>query len=122
MLLNNFFFITEIDHNEGAIKASLSIHKEHPIFNGHFPGQPIVPGVCMLQMLKEVLEKIINSPVKLQSADFLKFLKFINPQETSAVNLELQYVRTENNTLKVNGGLVDADSIYFKFKGIFQMS
>ena len=121
MLLNNFFSITEIDHNEGAVKASLSIHKEHPIFNGHFPGQPIVPGVCMLQMLKEVLEIKINAAVKLQSADFLKFLKFINPQETNTVNLELQYVRTENNTLKVNGGLVDADSVYFKFKGIYEM-
>ena len=121
MLLNKFFSITEIELHEGAIKASLSINKEHAIFRGHFPGQPIVPGVCMLQMLKEVLEKIINSPVKLQSADFLKFLKFINPQETSVVNLELQYVRTENNTLKVNGGLVNADAVYFKFKGIYEI-
>ena len=121
MLLNNFFSITEINHNEGAVKASLSIHKEHPVFNGHFPGQPIVPGVCMLQMLKEVLKTQVNADIKLVSADFLKFLKFINPQETNTVNLDLQYVVIDVNTLKVNGGLVDADAVYFKFKGIYEM-
>ena len=119
MLLNNFFFVTEIENKTGVIKASLDINKSHPIFDGHFPNQPIVPGVCMLQIVKEILESTLSFSIQLKSADFIKFLKFINPNEISNINIELHYVETDDKCLKVNAQLLDLESVYFKFKGVF---
>ncbi|MEJ0079486.1 MAG: hypothetical protein WDM78_00620 [Puia sp.] len=28
---------------------------DQAIFSGHFPGQPVLPGVCMMEMVAEVL-------------------------------------------------------------------
>ena len=121
MLLNNFFFVTAIENNAGVIKASIEINKNHPIFEGHFPNQPIVPGVCMSQIVKEVLEAELSSGMQLKSADFIKFLKFINPYETSNISLDIKFVQTEDKNMKVNASLFDSESVYFKFKGIYMM-
>ncbi|MBS1934927.1 MAG: hydroxymyristoyl-ACP dehydratase, partial [Bacteroidetes bacterium] len=59
MLQGNFFTITSIAHENISVKAVLELNPAHDIFKGHFPETPVVPGVCMLQMLKEVMENIL---------------------------------------------------------------
>jgi len=90
-----------------------------PYFEGHFPGQPIVPGVCMMQITKEILEKVLDYSVQLQSAEYLKFLAFINPVENNCVNAELQYTLLPEKTIRVNATLLNPDTVCFKFKGLF---
>jgi 3-hydroxyacyl-[acyl-carrier-protein] dehydratase len=58
MLQGDFFIISKIETTEAEIKAELIINARHKIFEGHFPGQPVVPGVCMMQMVKEIIEKV----------------------------------------------------------------
>ena len=60
MLLNDFFTINDKVSSETEIWAELYINATHKIFEGHFPNQPVVPGVCMMQMIKEILEQVIG--------------------------------------------------------------
>ena len=119
MLLNDFFTLTALQNENGIIKASIEINAKHKIFEGHFPGQPIVPGVCMLQISKEIVEQVLGYSIQLQSADHLKFLAFINPVENNCLNAELQYNMLPEETIRVNATLLDSKTTYFKFKGIF---
>ena len=52
---NDLFSIEKVTHEDGAIKATLGINSDSEILKGHFPGHPVVPGACMLQITKEVL-------------------------------------------------------------------
>jgi len=58
---DGLFKISKLEHQEGVISAVLDINKDCDIFNGHFPGHPVVPGACMLQIVKEVLEKALET-------------------------------------------------------------
>ena len=40
-------------------EISLNIQADHPAFAGHFPGQPLLPGVALLA---EVLEAVLDDP------------------------------------------------------------
>ena len=45
-----FLFIDEIiEITKNGAKASLSIKKEFPFFEGHYPGNPIMPGVLLCE-------------------------------------------------------------------------
>ena len=118
MLNSSVFKISSINSTEGLISAALEIEVDHEIFNGHFPDQPVVPGACMVQLVKDVLEQKLDATLHLKIANNLKFLNLVNPQETTALHLQLNYI-TEDDQLKVNGELIAEDVVYFKFQGVF---
>jgi 3-hydroxyacyl-[acyl-carrier-protein] dehydratase len=88
MLLDNFFTITDITisqtKDEAIIKVKLN--PNHNIFDGHFPGTPIVPGVCFIQMIKEILTKIVNADLILISSKNIKFQNLVNPLNLNSTN------------------------------------
>lgn len=118
MLTDTIFKISSINSTEGLIIAALEVDVTHKIFTGHFPEQPVVPGACMVQLVKDVLEKRLSTSLQLKIANNLKFLELINPQITTHLQLQLNYT-TEEELIKVNGDLVVEDVVYFKFQGTF---
>ncbi len=115
---NDVFIIDDLTHTDGLIKASLSINADSPIFKGHFPGQPVVPGACMLQIVKEVLGSALDQSLQLKKGDNLKFIGMIEPGQTNAIVLEIGY-KLVADRISVNAKLVDGDRVCFKFQGTF---
>ncbi len=120
MLQGNFFTITSIHQEESSVKASLELNHEHKIFEGHFPQTPVVPGVCMMQMVKEIFEDVIGKETKIINAGHIKFLTIINPQITKTVQLDLKYVIEENKKINIVASLFNEGVVYFKFKGLLK--
>ncbi|HEY5368621.1 MAG TPA: 3-hydroxyacyl-ACP dehydratase [Hanamia sp.] len=119
MLKDKLFKITLSDHQEFTIHATLELDKNNEIFIGHFPGHPVLPGVCMLQMVKEVLEKTITKPLMLTKADQIKFLRLIDPAVDNPLQLAITYTPGEYNQIKVTASIIALKEICFKFKGTF---
>ena len=68
MLSGDFFIITTLQTEDNAASALLEFNTEHPIFKGHFPGQPVVPGACLLQIVKEMMQTITGMDLQLIKA------------------------------------------------------
>ncbi|MBS1521856.1 MAG: 3-hydroxyacyl-ACP dehydratase [Bacteroidetes bacterium] len=118
-ITNDLFSIEELTHENGVIKVSLGINADCEILKGHFPGHPVVPGACMLQIIKEVLESVLQIQLRLKKADQLKFMTMIDPETTSRVELDITYKQTEENSVTVTANLSNPDTVYFKLKGSF---
>ena len=54
---------------------------DHPAFAGHFPGQPIVPGVVLLDRAILYAETMLGSPVANWQVGNAKFLNPVRPGE-----------------------------------------
>ena len=119
MLKNELYKINSIAHNEGLIEASLEINKNNELFKGHFPGHPVLPGACMLQIVKEVLEDSLNKSVKLKKADYIKFLLVVDPASSNILQIKLIYKMTDKNNITVTASLAAEKDICFKFHGLF---
>ena len=119
MLQGDFFDIHNLETAGFDIKADLVINAAHKIFEGHFPGHPVVPGVCMMQMVKEIIEQVFGKKTNLVSAVEMKFLSIINPEENTNIQAVLKYKIEEPGKLAVWASLFKDDRIYFKFKGLF---
>jgi 3-hydroxyacyl-[acyl-carrier-protein] dehydratase len=116
MLKISLYSIVAIAHKEPNIVAEFILNKEDDIFKGHFPDQPVLPGACMLQILKEVLETALNKKIRLKKADQLKFLALIDPTVINTLKLDISYVLAEDG-LKVNAIMSSENGPCFKFKG-----
>jgi len=119
MLLNDFFHITDQQIEGSEINALLIINAGHKIFEGHFPGQPVVPGVCMMQMIKEIIEEITLQKTNLIKAHDMKFLAVIDPVKNNAIQVNLKYSIEADNSIIVSASLFKDELVHFKFKGQF---
>ncbi len=117
MLYNDLYNIDSLVKEEGTAKAVLSLKVSHPIFKGHFPGQPVLPGACMLQMIKEIMEIATGQPLKLQKAHHIKFIALIDPSKDAALQMQLVY--KTDQALHVTATIMRSTNICLKFSGEF---
>jgi 3-hydroxyacyl-[acyl-carrier-protein] dehydratase len=122
MLLNDFFTINDKVSSASEIWAEIFINANHKIFEGHFPNQPVVPGVCMMQMIKEILEQVIGKETNLVQAADMKFLAVINPQENNLIQATIKYTADETGAVNVVALLFKDELVHFKMKGKLQVS
>lgn len=121
MLTGNFFELAAVNNTAGKIIGLVQFNAAHSIFEGHFPGQPVVPGVCMMQMVKEILQQVMKVSARLEKADLVKFLTVINPVETKSVQVELACSGIENEQVKISATLFNQETVYFKMRGTYRV-
>ena len=106
---------------ETSFMSTILIDKDHDIFKGHFPEIPIVPGVCMMAVIKELLTEHLEKPLILQSASILKFLSLINPLQHTQVDVSIKYAEGENGTYIADGSISAGELVFFKItRAVYQ--
>jgi len=121
MLKQDLFYFKDIIISPEKDNASVivKLNAEHNIFSGHFPGKPILPGVCIVQMIKEILSEIIKKDVMLVKSNSIKFLNLINPLQHPTIKFDLKIKSADYSSIQVNC-IVFFESVNFcNFKGVF---
>jgi len=118
LLLDHFYKIDTLESTDGGLTAQVTFDAAHPIFQGHFPDMPVVPGVCETQMVGEVLSKALGTDLVLKTAATIKFLSVVDPIKTPKINMILTYTKTEN-TYAVSAQYKWEETVFFKLKGTY---
>lgn len=72
---------------------TFEVAADHPIFAGHFPGRPIVPGVMLLEWaLSEAATSLQRSPAAVRVRE-AKFFTPLEPGQRAQMKLEVSGVR-----------------------------
>jgi len=119
ILAGDFYTVVSTVNEADKIQAILKINPEHAIFGGHFPGQPVVPGVCMMQIVKELLESATSRSLRLHTGLDLKFLSVIDPGKNNTIHTETNYSVLASGDINVTARLFYNETTFFKFKGVF---
>lgn len=118
MLLEDFYQYTVAHTAEHNVSAVIEIQKQHEIFSGHFPDFPLVPGVCQVLMVKEVLEQHLDKTLRLTEAKSIKFLTAINPNEVNSIQADISF-NNEADSILVSALFHFNGKKYLKFRGSF---
>ena len=70
-----------------AVQDAFSIGADHPCLPGHFPGNPLVPGVVILDRVVAALEAG-HGPLGALRFPQVKFVQPLRPGEAAKVTLE----------------------------------
>ena len=102
----------------GTIHAELSLNADSDIFKGHFPQTPVLPGVSMLQIMKELIEKTSENKWQLQKASNIKYLSLVQPDGENLF-FEITVKPSPDDTLLVNNVLKKGTITCMKFSGTY---
>ena len=122
MKLNGDFFVIErnLPQTEGMIYGfDVKLNPEHYIYKAHFPGHPITPGVCLLQMVGELASVAEECALEVLAVKNAKYTGVVDPTENGL----LRFIFTsrselEDGSLKVQVQVTDPrnpEIIFSKF-------
>ena len=83
----------------------------HPALEGHFPGNPVVPGVVLLSQVMQAAQQKFGPDLKIVAAPATKFSAVLRPDEKFDVSLEktgdslIRFVITRGETRIASGSL-----------------
>ena len=91
MLENNYYRI--VSRNESDFVVELI--PECPVYQGHFPGEPISPGVCNIQMVRELAEKVAGHRLFMNHIKQVRLTTLITPLIHSRLDVTIALTESD---------------------------
>lgn len=113
-LHNSLYRIISDELNDAGHDYTINLDPEHFIYKAHFPGEPITPGVCIMQIAQELLEMHTGLELGIKCVKNVKFLRIIRPDETPTVTYRLQKIAEESEEVKVSVTVLNESDIFAK--------
>lgn len=116
---DKLYSIINLSLNEGSILANVELNASHEVYSGHFPGNPITPGVVQLEIVREILAVHFDRSYKLKSMKNCKYLAILNPHVNLIVTLRMTVEFLENECVSVSGDMSAEDITFTKFQALY---
>lgn len=122
-LLVNFYSeisSTYSSENRSAFSSIIQLNPEHEVYKGHFEQVPIAPGVCLTQIIKEIIMDKFQKNLMLTEGKNIKFLSLINPKENSQFQIDFTVNQTDS-TIDVSANYSIGEKVYSKLKLVYKV-
>ncbi len=119
-LKNNLYYIQNQDNINSTF--TIELNPDCFIYKAHFPELPITPGVCIIQVAKELFSELCGATLDLESVSNAKFLAVINPEVTSKLTYSFNKVTVseDSSQYKVSVVVADEKTTYTKLSLCFR--
>lgn len=121
-LKNSLYRIIQTDSDNNRVR--LHLVPDSMIYQAHFPGHPVTPGVCIIGMVTEMLEDLIGKRVLLTGIANAKFLSVINPLETPVIDILYNKIDINDNerTVRIQAVAKYNDITYSKLSITYRLA
>ena len=87
-LAGDFCKIIFLDKGNDGFKVIVELLPDHPVYKGHFPAQPVVPGVYTLALVRECASMVTGRDMEYADIKECKFISALLPAEGLKVTLD----------------------------------
>ena len=89
--------ITDLNLGERTITVEAEVPKQNTIFEGHFPGYPIMPGVLLIESMAQTSGWLLLALMKFERMPFLGAVKeakmrgFVSPGQLLTIEAKIEH-------------------------------
>ena len=95
-LLDSLFSIVSASSEDGRHVYTIRLNPEHFIYKAHFPGEPITPGVCIMQIAIELRSRYPEMPF------------FCDPSHMGGARQYIQEISQRSLDLGLDGLMIES--------------
>ena len=130
MLTYYHILSSEITADAGVFRVALNADCE--VYQGHFPGEPVCPGVCNIQMIKECTERCLGyagdnlltagedsetPSILLSHIRQCRLTTLVTPQQHPEVEVRVAILSRSEDTITFRGTIGKGEEVYMEMKG-----
>lgn len=116
MLENKFYKIINISNDSEFHLFEVELLRDCDVYEGHFPGEAIAPGVCNIQMIKECAEKVVGHKIFMYNLQQVRLTTLVKPDVHSHCEVRLQLQQLSEEEYKLRATIGNGDDIYLDLK------
>ena len=111
-LKNNLYKIISTEEVNSIFNYTVELNPSCVIYQAHFPGEPITPGVCIVQIGKEVIEDLLleqssaSRRLEIIKAKNIKFLSVISPNEMPILTYQVRKLGFSDDNMTIETQIV----------------
>ena len=114
-LEGNFYKIDNFEQKEDCTYSlTVTILPEHQIYEGHFPAQAVVPGVCTLTIIRECVGKIMEREISFATIKECKYVSALLPEENLRIVINITI--TDGSKVRVQVERADSQQAVLKLR------
>lgn len=86
------------------------------VYRGHFPGKPVSPGVCNIELIKECVMMLTGQKLTINGIKQCRLTAVATPQVCPEIDVTVAVTPVEGGYAVV-ASIADADQSYMEYKG-----
>lgn len=115
-MINDYYIVDSEEINIPEAVFGIRLNPDCDVYRGHFPGNPISPGVCNIQMIKECAERMLGRKLFFKTLPVCRFKVLVSPVTHSELTVRLM-LEGENN---LSAKILDKDTVCLEMKTEFE--
>ena len=96
------------------IRREIVFRMDHVIFQAHFPDNPIVPGVCTLEIIRQLVSEVVGGEIRIPTVKNMNFLNLMTPAEGKVFTFDIQLVAQSETLFSAKTTISDPETIVVK--------
>ena len=116
MLIKDYYTIENVlKQDDGFVRFDISLNADSPVYEGHFPGEPVSPGVCNIQMVKECAEQVAGKSLFLNNLQQCRLTTLVTPLAHPQVEVKI-LLEEKGEAYKLKATIGKNEDVYLDLK------
>lgn len=121
MLLDNRFYKILKERADGLSGTyDIAILPDCSVYDGHFPGDPVCPGVCNIETIKECAMRLTGERLLIKTIKQCRLTAIASPTVCPEVTVTVSATKSDDNTYTVLASIQDSKQTYMEYKGTME--
>lgn len=116
LLENKYYKLIDKHTEEGNAVFRLALVPTCDVYRGHFPGHPVCPGVCGIELIKECTMMLTGQQLRINTINKCRFTAVASPAQCPELTVTL-VIAPKDNGYTVEARIVDSEKLYIEYKG-----
>ena len=117
LLKDKFYKVVNANTDDNNGTFTLSILPDCDVYEGHFPGDPVCPGVCNIETIKECTMMLLNKKLRIKAIKLCRLTALASPTICPEVKVSINATDNGDGTYLIVASIADDKQQYMSFKG-----
>ena len=118
LLENKYYKLIRVDDSESPLTKTyhLALIPDYDVYRGHFPGNPVCPGVCNIETIKECAMMLTGKKLLISTIKQCRLTAIATPAVCPEISVEVTATETPQG-YTILATIADAQQTYMEYKG-----